>query len=72
MSLPPINELFSTPEEQHAFILGYFELLAPWPPHHRLPPPDYLKDEQHYYNAGRGIAVLTWIGIAKLVHYLFW
>jgi len=71
MGIPPINELFSTPEEWHAFLMGYFEILAPWPPRYKLDPPAYLKDEQPYYHAGRGCGIISWIGIAKAVQVLF-
>ena len=64
---------FPSTEEIHAFTLGFFEVLCPWKPQHRLgvATPKYLKDEYHYYLAGRGIGFIALLlilaGIAKLV-----
>lgn len=48
-------KLFDTYNERHAFVIGFCELLPPWPAYYKgnLPPPKYLKDEQHYYYSGR-------------------
>ena len=65
--------LFSTMDEVHAFLLGFFEALPPWkgPYRYRLPVPEYLKKEQHYYKGGRWVgfvvAVLVLIGLSLLV-----
>jgi len=57
--------MFSTPAERHIFLLGYFEVLCPWPP--RVPmPKDYhwpVKSEYHYYLGGRAAALFTWLPI---------
>jgi len=75
MKLPPLKQFLSTTEELHAFIIGFFEVLCPWPPRCGMAP-DYYKDivnaEYHYYLGGRGIGVIAWIIIAKLIQVLFW
>jgi len=68
-----LKELLSTPEEWHAFLIGFFEVLCPVPPRHP-PPEDYfypIHDEHHYYLAGRASGVLAWIAIAKLIQVTF-
>ena len=69
------KELLSTPEEWHAFLIGFFEILCPWPERHHMSE-DYghrtLNIEHHYYLAGRAIAILAWIIIAKLIQVVFW
>ena len=63
------------PNELHAFLIGYFEVLCPWPPRlgsrGRLDPDSILK-EYHYYLFGRGMAVIAWILIAKIIQVAFW
>lgn len=63
----------STPEEWHAFVIGFFEVLCPWPARTwasgRLL--DILMEEYHYYMTGRGLGVIVLVfallGIAKLI-----
>jgi len=56
-----MSTLFNTPSERHAFVVGFFEVLCPWKP--RVPiSPDYpfdIKDEYHYYLAGRGAGFIA-------------
>jgi len=69
-----LKELLSTPEEWHAFLVGFFEILCPLPARHPMKE-DYffrIEDEYHYYQGGRAIAVLAWIAIAKLIEVVFW
>jgi len=65
------EELLSTPEEWHAFVIGFFEILCPWPPRHSINSTNPINPEYHYYLAGRAIAVLAWIAIAKLIQVVF-
>jgi len=78
------KELFSTPEEWHAFLIGFFEILCPWPPWVRIPSPstgegkgegdnpsETVSTEYHYYLGGRACGVLAWIAIAKLIQVAF-
>jgi len=65
-----------TPDELHSFLIGFFEVLCPWPPRHHLtmaPMGDLLK-EYHYYMAGRGLGFITLLlillGIARLTKVL--
>jgi len=69
----PCHDFMVTPDELHAFLIGFFEVLCPWKAEYKenLPPPRCLKGEYHYYLAGRAlgfpILLLILIGIAKLV-----
>ena len=68
-----LKELFSTSEEWHAFLIGFFEVLCPWPP--RIPVPSVsvsVTSEYHYYLGGRASGVLAWIAIARLIEVVFW
>ena len=62
---------FSTPKERHAFLIGFSEVLCPWPPRIKYED-DEVKGEHHYYGIGRGAGVIAWILLAKLIHLLFW
>jgi len=67
-----LKELFSTSEEWHVFLIGFFEILCPWPP--RIPvsnPQSPVSAEYHYYLGGRASGVLAWIAIAKLIQVTF-
>jgi len=69
----PLSTLLNTPEEQHAFITGFLEMLAPpWPmvkptAIHHLD----LECEYHYYVAGRALGTLFWIPLVLLIKCLF-
>jgi len=68
------KELFSTGEEWHAFLVGFFEVLCPWRERHPMKE-DYffhIEDEHHYYLGGRASGVLAWIAIARLIQVIFW
>jgi len=61
-----------TPQEIHAFVIGFFEVLCPWEARY-IPfnyPPSPVKGEEHYYLAGRGAGIIAFvlviIGLAKL------
>lgn len=68
-----MSTLFSTDAERHVFIVGFFEVLCPWPP--RIPiSPDYpydLKGEYHYYMAGRGAGFITLLCVLMGVSLIF-
>jgi len=70
-----LKELFSTGEEWHAFLIGFFEILCPLPARHHMSE-DYghrtLNIEHHYYLGGRASGVLAWIAIARLIQVIFW
>jgi len=69
-----LKELFSTGEEWHAFLVGFFEVLCPWPSSQPMQSKYYdsIAKEHHYYLAGRASGVLAWIAIAKLIEVIFW
>jgi len=63
----------STPEERHAFLIGYFESVCPWPAARPIckESKNEIKGEYHYYLAGRAIGLIALLfilfGIACLV-----
>ena len=79
MKLAAIKELMNTPQERHAFVIGFCEVLCPLPPRF-VPSPltgegdnprEAVSRECHYYSAGRALALLAWLGIVKLVLMVF-
>jgi len=69
-----LKELFSTGEEWHAFLIGFFEVLCPWPARQPMKE-DYffrIENEHHYYLGGRASGVIAWIAIARLIEVVFW
>lgn len=67
-----LKTFLNTHQEWHAFVIGFFEVLCPWPSRYHLTmaPMDDLLKEFHYYMAGRGLGFVTLllilIGFAKL------
>ena len=59
------STFLSTHEEWHAFVIGFCEVLCPWPPRHSI------NSEYHYYVFGRAMGVIAWLIIAKLVQEAF-
>ena len=63
-------------EEWHAFVQGVCEVLCPWAPRHKTMNPILLqeiKDEHHYYVAGRVLGMSTWLfviipGLIAIIH----
>ena len=70
-----IKEFLNCYAEWHALVQGFCEVICPWPPLHRTMSAERtreLDEENHYYKAGRFFGVVGWIGLAKLIHVLFW
>ena len=69
--------LLSTPGEWHALLIGFFEVLCPWPARCYIPKEqrDKILTEYHYYSAGRGFGFITLllilIGLCKLIETLW-
>jgi len=61
-----------TLDELHAFVIGFFEVLCPWPAcyHRSWQPPVYLEKEYHYYLAGRGAGFVALLCVILLFSYL--
>ena len=66
----PLHSFMNTADELHAFTIGFFEVLCPWPPRYTLRAMPY-PTEYHYYAFGRGMAVMAWIIIAKIIQEVF-
>jgi len=61
----------NTTEELHSFVIGFFEVLCPWPAHCHCERSEAISKEYHYYVFGRGMAIIAWIIIAKIVQEVF-
>jgi len=55
----PINELFSEPAEQHAWLVGMSHGFFFWQKHPPLT--EEQKDEQHYYEQGKIAGMFLWL-----------
>jgi hypothetical protein len=68
-----LKDFLNTPEEWHALVVGFFEVLCPWPARTWLSGGglDQLLKEYHYYMTGRGLGFVALLlllsGIAKFV-----
>jgi hypothetical protein len=62
----------STPEEWHALVIGFFEVLCPWKPRIEslTPANDYLQGEYHYYLTGRGAGFIALLCVILLFSWL--
>ena len=59
-----------TVAEWHALVQGFCEVMCPWPPRHKEMKPKLLKqikDEHHYYVAGRALGILGWLAISCVI-----
>lgn len=58
-----------TSDELHAFVIGFFEVLCPWPAniamHSNYPSP--MKGEYHYYLAGRGFGFIALLSVLLIL-----
>ena len=70
-----LKTFLNTPEERHAWTIGFSEVIAPTPPRWHIIGPDLMRtlnDEYHYYALGRASAALFWLGLAlTLIHRYF-
>ena len=67
----PWHEFMNTPDELHAFVIGFFEVLCPWPPRCHCEQSEAISKEYHYYHFGRGMGIIAWIILAKLIQIVF-
>lgn len=68
-----LKRLLPTTQEWHAFIIGFGEVMPPWPPHHNLwnAAARDVSNEYHYYMAGRTLGFfLLLLYITTLIHFL--
>lgn len=62
-----------TPQEWHALVVGFCEVLCPWPPRTWAAATalNLLLSEYHYYMTGRGLGFLALVviltGLAKFI-----
>jgi len=62
-----------TYQEWHAFVNGFCEVVCPWSTRYN-PSKENVKDianEFHYYQFGRVLGVLAWIGLIRLIKGIF-
>jgi hypothetical protein len=67
-----LGTFLSTPEEWHSLVIGFFEVLCPWPPRIKLLTPvnKYLQGEYHYYLTGRGAGFIALLCVILLFSWL--
>lgn len=73
MSINP-REFLNTPEELHALVHGWAEIICPFPPMRKAMSEkrsQELESEYHYYLLGRVLGILTWIPICCVIKRLF-
>jgi len=70
MIKPDIRDFMNSWDEWHAFWIGVFEVLCPWPPHHKIIAWDLshsIRTEYHYYTGGRVLGILVWLAIIAII-----
>lgn len=67
------KNILDTWAERHTFLIGFFEVLCPWPPqyHLTLEKKDELRSEYHYYMAGRALGFIALLLILTALVKLF-
>lgn len=68
------KEFMDEPGEFHAFVIGWCEIICPWPAYFKGMPTQEsadLKAEYHYYVFGRATGVYTWLVLAYIIKLLF-
>lgn len=69
-----LKDFLNTAGELHALVIGWGEIVAPWPPRWRRISRSGSVDlakEYHYYQLGRALGVFTWVLIIALVKSIF-
>jgi len=63
-----------THQEWHALVVGFCEVMCPWPPRHKPSPENEkdIADEYHYYMWGRSLGILGWLTIGSVIKEVFW
>jgi hypothetical protein len=63
------KEFLDKPDEWHALVIGFCEVIAPWHPNYYTIDAELnhaLSAEHHYYIFGRALGIIGWLGIAIL------
>jgi hypothetical protein len=69
-----LSTFIDTYQEWHALVIGFCEVLAPWPARHPMLGEEgsqALRDEHHYYQFGRVIGMLAWLGLILFFKAIF-
>ena len=68
-----VDIMFSTWKERHTFLIGFFEVLCPWPSHYHLTLEQKgdIRHEYHYYMAGRALGFIALLLILIVLAKLF-
>ena len=65
-----LSTFLSTHQEWHALVIGFSEVLCPWPPRHKSMHSKLkrqISSEYHYYVFGRAVAILAWLFICFVI-----
>jgi len=65
------STFLSTHEEWHVFVIGFCEVLCPWPPRCHCERSEAISADYHYYMFGRALGVIAWLIIAKIIKEAF-
>jgi hypothetical protein len=68
-----LSTFMDTPQEWHAFVVGFCEVICPWPPLHKASQKNEkdIAAEYHYYVLGRALGILAWLTIGCTIKEVF-
>jgi hypothetical protein len=63
------ENFMDTYQEWHALVVGFCEVLCPWPPRHKPSPENEkdIADEYPYYMWGRSLGIAAWLTIGCVI-----
>ena len=68
-----LRNFLDTYQEWHALVVGFCEVMCPWPAWHGPSPENKkdIEDEYHYYIWGRALGILGWLAICSIIKAVF-
>ena len=63
------DNFIDTYQEWHAVVVGFSEVMCPWPARHGPSPENKkdIEDEYHYYVWGRTLGTLAWLAVFSTI-----
>ena len=66
------NNFLDTYQEWHALVIGFCEVVCPWPRYQpSVENKKDIEDEYHYYMWGRSLGILGWLSIFSIIKSIF-
>jgi hypothetical protein len=64
-----LRYFLDTCQEWHALVVGFCEVMCPWPARHKPSPENEkdIADEYHYYMWGRALGIAAWLAIGSVI-----